>query len=246
MQEVHILSSRVAGLQRQLNMISDNVANLNTTGYKKLDLQFETVLSRENGEDVAHFVQDRALTVNFTSGPLVETNSPYDLAIAGEGFFAVNIDGRTEYTRNGNFVLNQNGTLIDQRGSPVQGVGGAEIVIPVDAVNVTISLDGTISDEDGELGQIGIFTFDRADMQQLQRTGNGGFVPLPGVNAAAADPDRIRVTQGGLEGSNVSPAIELITMQELSQSYQGAARLVNSVEELESTVIRDIGGGGGR
>lgn len=247
MQEVHILTSRMMGQRRQLDMVADNIANLNTTGYKKLDLDFEEVLSRAHGEKVGSYVQDRALTVNFAGGPLVKTDSPYDLAITGEGFFAVDVNGRTEYTRDGNFTMDATGTLVDDRGNPLLGAGGGPIVIPEGATDVNISRDGSVAIGDGIIAQVGVFTFDNASMQQLQRTGAGGFVPLPGitaVNAAEAGDVTYGILQGSLESSNVNPALEVITMQELSQQYQSAAKLIKSAEDLESSAIQKLGGGG--
>lgn len=243
MQEIHILTSRMIGQRRQLDMVADNIANVNTTGYKKLDLDFQTVLSKEYGNKVGDYVEDRALTVDYSTGPLTKTDNPYDMAILGEGFFSVNVDGRTEYTRNGNFLLSANNTLVDSRGNPVLDNAGGEIAIPANSLNVTITRDGTIATDEGIVAQVGVFTFPREQMQQLQRTGFGGFTPLPGV---AAQPllNNVSILQGSLESSNVDPTMEVVTMQDLSQKYQSAARLINRIEELESRAIRSLGGSG--
>lgn len=254
MQEVHILTSRILSQQRKLGMVADNMANLNTIGYKKLELDFKEVMGNELGERIGNlnnardsFVGDRAVRINFQTGPLNETNSPYDVSIIGDGFFAIDNGGRTEYTRNGNFTLTQTGQLITSQGFPVLNTAGGAITLPTNAINVNITNEGIISTvEDGQIDQIGVFRFNREDMNQLQRTGFGGFVPLPGVNAALIPTEEVNVAQGSLENSNVNPGLEMIQLQELSQAYQGAARLVNRVEELESQAIRNLGGGGGR
>ncbi len=254
MQEVHILTSRILSQQRKLGMVTDNMANLNTIGYKKLELQLKEVASDERGERIGNlnnsrdsFVGDRAITINFQSGALNETSSTYDVAILGEGFFGIDNNGRQEFTRNGHFLLDNTNTLVTAQGFPVQSNTGGPITIPTDAVEVNITREGIVSTtENGEIGQIGVFVFAPEDINQLQRTGFGGFAALPGVAPRTLAVDDVNVVQGSLENSNVNPALEMIQLQELSQAYQGAARLMNRVEELESQAIRNLGGGGGR
>jgi flagellar basal-body rod protein FlgF len=169
MQELAILASRALTTQRQFTAVADNVANINTHGFRKLDLQFKEVISRPKGHPTASYVADRALFVSRQQGGLEKTSNPLDVAINGDGFFAVNVNGTTQYTRKGNFLVDNVGTLITTEGRPVLDNAGTPIQLPTDARNVMIAGDGAISSEAGLIATLGVYTFTDADMKLLER-----------------------------------------------------------------------------
>ncbi len=239
MQELAILASRAMGTQRQFTAVADNIANLNTHGYRKLDLQFKEVISRPMGRATASYVGDRAIFINQSDGALEKTNNPLDVSINGKGFFAIDVNGATQYTRKGNFLTSNDGTLITTEGYPVLDNAGAPIQLPINATTVNIAGDGTVSTAEGQIGQVGIYTFSDADMKLLQRAGTSAFSPELG--AAAVVVENPRVIQGFLEASNVNPTEELVNMENVSRAYQNSLKLLRSVEDIEERAIRTLG-----
>src|SRR6218665_1934743 len=101
MQELAVLASGALATQRQFTAISDNIANANTDGFKKLEMQFKETVSRPHGHPTSSYVEDRGLVIDYASGDLRRTGNPMDLAIGGEGFFAVQGTDGVQYTRRG-------------------------------------------------------------------------------------------------------------------------------------------------
>lgn len=239
MQEVAVLASRALSTQRWFTNIADNVANANTDGYRRVGLEFKEVVSRPKGHPTASYVADRAAWVNYDSGVLQQTGNPLNVAIGGEGFFAINVNGTVQYTRRGHFVMNNEGTMVTPEGHPVLDIALGEIQIPPGTQNILIAPDGTLSTEDGQLSQIGVFNFTKDDIGMLRRAGSTSFIPEGVTGQAMEAPNLI---QGKIETSNVNPVEEMVTMQQASRAYQSAIRNLRSVEELEQRAIRTLGG----
>ncbi|PZP38926.1 MAG: flagellar basal-body rod protein FlgF [Pseudomonas fluorescens] len=239
MQEISVLASRVLTSQRRYDTVADNVANLNTSGYRKLELEFQETISRPSNKATASYVSDRAVHVSQQQGDMEATNNPFDVAIGGEGFFAIDVNGTTQYTRRGQFVVNNEGILVTPEGNPVLDNGGAQIQIPQNSKTVTIAGDGAISSEAGQIGQMGVYTFSPADMKKLERAGTSAFIPMLG--AAAVPMENARVRQGFLEGSNAKATEEMVNMQMVSKAYETSLKLLKGMEDLESQAIRSLG-----
>jgi flagellar basal-body rod protein FlgF len=235
-----VLASRAITTQRQFTAVADNVANVNTDGYRALNLDFKEVVSKPKGHPTASYVADRSITVDHSSGVMTDTGSPFDAAIAGDGFFAIDADGTTVYTRRGHFVLGSDGTLMTTEGNPVLDNAGGHIQVPTDAKTFKIAGDGTISTDQGQLATLGIYNFDQGDMGKLQRAGNTGFIPTNGANPQAmAQP---HVMQGKIEASNVNAVEAMVDMQTVSKAYENALTNMHSLETLEDRSIRSLGG----
>lgn len=241
MQEIAILASRALTTQRQFTAIADNVANVNTSGFRKLSMDFKEVLAQKNRPDAmpASYVADRGITIDQTDGALQKTGNPLDVAVTGPGFFAIQVNGTTQYTRKGQFVINSASVLTTPEGYPVLDNSGAQIQFPDNVKNISIAPDGTISTEEGQLVPIGVFQFDDAGLKTLQRTGNASFLPANGVAPLAADTPSVK--QGFLEGSNVNAVQEMVDMDTVSRAYQSSINLLSSLNELESKAISTLG-----
>jgi flagellar basal-body rod protein FlgF len=239
MQELAILASRALTTQRQFTAVADNVANVNTHGYRRLDMQFKETISRPAGHATASYVADRAVFMSQADGVHEKTSNPLDVALNGPGYFAIDVDGTTHYTRNGNFLLANNGSLVTQNGHAVLDNGGAPIQLPLDARQITIAGDGAIATEAGLAGQLGVYTFSPDDLKKLQRAGSNAYVPQLGATALPAENPRVR--QGFLEASNVNPTEELVTMEGVSRAYQNSLRLLRGLEDTEERAIRTLG-----
>lgn len=240
MQTVAVLASRVLTTQRQYTAVADNVANANTTGYRKLSLDFKEMMGKNHSRPTASYVADRSITLNQEEGALKQTGNPLDLAVSGEGFFAIDVNGTREYTRNGQFVLNADGMLVTPQGYNVLDNAGTPIQFSQTVQSIRIGPDGTISTEEGQLGTVGVYTFDKADMGKLQRAGNTAFIPTNGATARAAESPVVR--QGFLESSNVNPVQEMVNMQNASKAYQNSLTMLQGIEDLEKTTIQSLGG----
>lgn len=239
MQELAVLASRVLTSQRQFTAVADNIANVNTQGFRKLEMEFRETVSRPRAHATASYVEDRAIHVSTLPGSMLATSNPLDAAISGDGFFAINVEGTTQYTRRGQFVVNPEGILTTPEGYPVLDNAGAQIQFPQGTQNIKLANDGTISTEQGQLAQLGVFNFNAEDVKKLERAGSTAFVPMLGATAQPVENPLIK--QGFLEGSNVNAVTEMVNLEAVTQAYQNSVKLMKGLEDLESRAIRSLG-----
>ncbi len=233
--------SRQIALQHQMDVVANNLANINTTGFKAERLLFEdymmpgardrTFLGRD--QPLA-YVQDWATMHDLQGGAIVASGNPLDIALQGDGFFAVGTAAGERYTRSGSFVLDAGGRLSTLDGDPVLSDGGAPIVFSPSETEITISDTGFISTNEGPKGQLKIAEF--ANPQELAREGNNlfsGGTPVPATNT--------RVVQGAIEHSNVSGISEMAEMIRVQRSYQSVATLMQKQDDLRRAAIQRLG-----
>jgi flagellar basal-body rod protein FlgF/flagellar basal-body rod protein FlgG len=240
--------SRQVTLSRELEVVANNLANINTTGYKADSSIFEQFLMppASSGEfppgsrELA-YVQDRATWHNFGPGPIQRTGGPLDVAIDGDAFLVVQTAAGQRYTRNGALQINPTGALVTNAGDPVLGVGG-----PIQFQNtdhdISIGEDGTITVREGPSatsdatrGQLQLAQF--ADPGALQKQGSSLFSAPVGVAPQPAPPT-VRVVQGAIEQSNVSAVAEMSRMIQITRSYEAIASLLQQ-ENTERTTALD-------
>jgi flagellar basal-body rod protein FlgF/flagellar basal-body rod protein FlgG len=234
--------SRQVALSRELDVVANNIANLNTTGYKADGSLFEEFLSTsargdQTGSRVS-FVRDRGLWHDMSAGAVERTGNPLDVAVDGSGFLVVQTPRGDRYTRNGSLQINQTGQLVTSEGYPVLGDGGPITLQPGDR-QVSISRDGTISVREGTSktdsvrGKIKLVSF--TDTQRLQKDGNGTF------NAASdAQPQpaaKSGLIQGAIEKSNVRGVVEMSRMIEITRSYTQIASILQQQHDLGQSAI---------
>ena len=239
MQELAVLASHAMAAQRQFTAVADNVANVNTHGYKKLNLDFQELVSKRNGHATASYVEDHGIAVDYSTGSLETTDNPLDMALSGEGFFAIQTPQGIQYTRRGQFLINSEGTLMTTSGQPVLDNANAPIQFPQDVKDIRLARDGTISTGQGILAQIGVFSFSKKDLGKLERAGDGNYAPALGALPVPVETPVVR--QGMLEASNVNAVDELVTMQSASKAYENSISLLRSLEDVESKAIRTLG-----
>lgn len=241
MQEIAVLASRALTTQRMFTAVADNIANGTTAGYRKLEMDFKEVAGKgKGGAAGASYTQDRNISISPLSGVLQTTGNPFDVAITGEGYFAVDVNGAIQYTRRGQFMVNSEGVLVTPEGNRVLDNSNAPIQFPEGVKTVNIALDGTISTEEGQLAKIGVFRFSPEQESKLQRTGNTGFATIDGSAPTAIEYPTVR--QGAFEGSNVNAVEEMVNMQTVSKAYENTISLLGSLNDLESRAIRNLGG----
>lgn len=230
------LSSQMA-LRQRMDVISQNVANLNTSGYKGEDMVFSEVLQETSDGKNLSFVENAAMVRNLSAGPLALTDNALDVAIRGEGYFGVDTPFGERYTRAGSFALDGDGRIVTADGYPVHSDVGAEIVVPPDSGQLTIARDGTVSVLTGELGRIGVFRFE--DETQLIKTEAQLYDPN-GQQAEAIDD--VTVEQGMIEGSNVQGVLEMTKLIETVRRYQSASKLVEDEHRRQRQMLEALGG----
>jgi flagellar basal-body rod protein FlgF len=239
--------SRQIALGRELEVVANNIANLNTTGYKADGAVFEEFLMPvasadqfRGGDRRMSYVQDRATWHNFTSGPIQQTANPLDVAIDGDGFLVVQTPRGERYTRNGALQINAAGELVTNSGDRVLGDGG-----PIQFQNtdhdIAINQDGSITVREGSntrsdsaRGKLRLVRFD--SMQQLQKDGSSLFTALPGATPVPV-PTSVRVVQGAVEQSNVHGVIEIARMIEVSRTYTQVASMLQQEGEMQRNAI---------
>jgi len=242
----------LAAQEMKMTTISNNLANVGTTGFKKERVVFEDLFYQvqqqpgtqndqlnqvPSGIQVGTGVRVNGTQKEFTSGAFETTDNALDLAIAGQGFFQIeNSDGETLYTRNGQFQLNSDSTLVNSAGLPLT----QNITVPENATNITIGRDGTVtatvsgSAEPQELGQILTVAFvNPAGLEALggnlfRETAASG-TPREGIPGEDALGDLQQFT---LEGSNVSVVDEMVSMIATQRAYEMNARVVSTADEM--------------
>lgn len=241
--------SRQVALERQMATIANNVANMNTTGFKADKPIFEEFLmpvARTNdfsGRDrLISFVQDRATWHDFGQGPLEQTGNPLDVALEGDAFLVVQTPGGERYTRNGALQINSQGQLVTNDGHLVVGENGPITFQPQDQA-IMIARDGSVTVREGEnvqieaaRGRIRIVSFEAPTM--LQKQGSSLFVAPEGVAPQGAPFAGLR--QGVIEKSNVNAVVEMGRMIEVMRTYQSVSTMLQQQGELRRTAIERL------
>jgi flagellar basal-body rod protein FlgF len=239
---IHTAGAALQPMMSRMEVIANNLANLNTRGYKKDDIFARALddaakLQAEGRGDFAGL--DVRQYTDFAEGSIAETHQPLDLAIQGEGFFVVESPHGWRYTRNGNFRLEKNGALVTGTGHPVIGLDGPLHVedsekSATDLIRVTPT--GEILLGTKPIGTVMIVRF--ADLTLLQKEGDTMFSSIE-VPVRVESSSTI-VRQGFLEESNVDGLQELIAMVELARSFESSQRAIQSQDALAEKTL-DIG-----
>lgn len=216
--------------------VANNLANVSATGYRAEEHRLRAVQMQSNsmqkGLPTRAFAVDASTHTDFTPGPMVRTGRPLDLAVQGPGWIALQLsDGSEAYTRNGSLELNVNGVVQTRSGVPVQGDGGP-IAIPPD-VKLSIGVDGTISalPESGAqntvsvIGRVKLVNPPLADLVR----GEDGLFRLRDRSAAPGD-ESVKVVAESLEGSNVNPAEQMVTMISLARQFEMQMKMLSAAD----------------
>ena len=231
-----IALSRQSGLDREMRVIANNLANMSTTGYRREGVIFsESVQGSASGSDSvsmtslnAHFSDEALGTMRTTGGSL-------DLAIEGPGYFQIEGAGGARLTRAGAFLRDAGGQVVNAAGEFLLDSGGAPILLPPGSVDIAISSDGTMTAAGDPVAQLGIFapapgaSFEREDGVRFRS--DQPFEPL--IDG--------RIMQGQLEGANVSAVGEMTRMIEVQRAYEFSQALQEREDERQRSVVRTLG-----
>jgi flagellar basal-body rod protein FlgF len=240
--------SRQMTLERQLDVVANNVANVNTTGYKADRSLFQEYVMSSAHEDnfvgrdrlISH-VTDGASFHDFTQGPNEQTKNPLDVAIDGKAFLVVQTPEGERYTRDGSLQINNQGQLVTASGNPVLGTSGPIVFQPTDK-EISITDDGGVSVLEGVnridsvRGKLRLVSF--AQAQNLLKEGSNLFSAGEG---AGPRPDvTSKVHQGFIEKSNVNSVTEMSRLIEVTRAYTQMATLLQQQSDLHKSAIEKL------
>lgn len=244
-------ASGMEAQQMNLDVIANNLANVNTAGFKKSSIQFAEMMydtdktpgasttdssTTPTGAQVGYGSKAVATERNFTQGNLQQTGNTFDVAIQGQGFYKVTLpDGTNAYTRDGSFLVNSDGQLVTNQGYQVTGVGQ----IPATATNISIGSDGTISATVNnavvKISPITISNFPNPEglnslggnlYQETAASGNAVDGQTPGQNGMGT------LAQGYVETSNVQVVEEMVNMIQAQRAYEINSKAIQTADQM--------------
>lgn len=231
----YIALSRQMVLQRQLSMTANNIANMDTPGFKRQAMLFGEHLSELRTGGEASYVYDKGSVSDLAPGPIATTGASLDFAIDGDGYFTIETAVGPRYGRDGQFKLGADNEIVTREGYKLLDDAGQAIAIPAGAREITVAEDGSILADGQQVGRIQVVRFE--DEERIVHTAEGLFKsdgdPLPAEDA--------RVIQGAIERSNVNPVRELVNMLEIQRDYQGAHRMIKTEHDRMTRAIRELG-----
>lgn len=234
------LSSQVA-LERRLTTIADNMANLNTVGFRATEVKFDEVLSKTQNDINAKiaFVNQGNDYLSTKNGELSQTGNTLDFAIKGDAWFAIDTPAGQVLTRDGRFTIKQTGELVSVRGYPVLDAGGAPIQLNRAGGPPTVGADGKVIQDDRQVATIGLFTADIT--KGFVRFENSGVSMVDEPQPVVDNPE-VSVMQGYLENSNVNGIGEMTQLIQVNRAFESISSLMRDSESSLSSAIKVLGG----
>jgi flagellar basal-body rod protein FlgF len=243
--------SRQTALQRELDVVANNIANVNTTGFKADGAVFARFVQDSLSADQlnspnrrAGLVHDRTTWHDMSQGTVQRTGGPLDVAIDGEGMLVVQTPRGERYTRNGALQLNNIGELVTLTGDQVLGENGP-IVLQATDRDVVITKDGTVKVREGQSlnsdstrGKLRLVTF--AAAQSLRKDGASTFAAPDGVQPIPLPAENANVVQGAIEKSNVRTVVEMTRMIELTRAYTQVATALQQQNDLRKNALQQL------
>lgn len=229
-------------MQQRLDVLSNNLANVSSVGYKADRPEFRipdneaaTPTGTTDTPTLSPYSPPMTFHVDFSPGAILQTSNPLDAAIQGAGFFEVRTDNGPQYTRKGNFSINEDGVLSTSDGWPVMGQGGE---ITIKQGRIDINENGEIY-VDGELaGTLKIVDFDKP--YELKKTGGNQFVPT-NDNVVARDGENYAVSQGYVEASNVNAIRTMTEVIETMRMFESYQRVIRAADDATAKTVNDVG-----
>ena len=234
------LSSQMA-LERRLTTIADNMANVNTVGFRATEVKFDEVLSKTQNDINAKiaFVNQGNDYLSMKNGELQQTGNTLDFAVKGDAWFAINTPVGQVLTRDGRFTIKETGELVSVRGYPVLDAGGAPIQLNRAGGPPTVGADGKVMQDDRQVATIGLFTADIT--KGFVRFENSGVSMVDEPQPVVDNPE-VSVMQGYLENSNVNGIGEMTQLIQVNRAFESISSLMRDSESSLSSAIKVLGG----
>jgi len=212
---------------KMIEIVTNNLANAQTTGFKR---DFGRVLESQQLLDVG-------TTIDTTAGAITSTQNPLDVAIDGEGFFAIQTPAGVRFTRNGSFSLDASGDLVTKQGMKVLSSSGSPI--NVSGNNIGIQDGGIVTADGNEVATLKVVTF--ANINLLQKEGSNHFV-WNGSTNGIHDVDQARVKSGSVERSNVNSMTEIIQLMGAYRDFESVQKTLKTLDgDMNAKLIQELG-----
>jgi flagellar basal-body rod protein FlgF len=231
---IYIAAGGAIAQSNALDATANNIANATTAGFQGDRVTFREAMTAARSPDIAA-VGAGTSRVDSQSGALAQTDNPLDMALEGDGFFAVQTENGARYTRAGNFRLDDEHQLVTMDGHTVRGEGGAPIVFSEDTSQITVGTDGEVFADGESVGKLELVRF---SADQLKREGSTLFSARGAPDAG--DPPKVRA--GMLESSNVNVVRGVVDLVKVSRTYESLMRVIQSYHDVESRAARELGG----
>lgn len=237
--------------QRRLDIVSNNLANATTTGYKKEGIttqSFDSVYGIKINDATVGYMNQSIGSMSlgakigetyrsWDQGSLRNTDSDYDFALSGQGFFSISFTNKagetsTLYTRDGSFQMNQEGYLVTKDGDYVLGEGGNPIQLPTDVSQLTVDSTGGIYADGQYVDTFGIVDFE--DYNYIEAYGENLY---RAVDGAVTTDSTAAVNQGYIESSNINVVTEMVDMINISREYESNQKIVNAIDEMLGKMV---------
>lgn len=241
-------ASSLSALERWQDSVAQNITSSQVTGFRKRTINFSTqtageiqsdprkAIGRDSGSPMLFPKVNSG--INFVTGETQPTRRELDVAIQGEGFFEMERpDGSRVFTRNGEFRLSSDRTLVTASGEQVMSNGGGAITFLPGAGSVVINLDGTVFQGETQIAKLSIQKF--ADNAQLVPVEGGYFVPSPGMDPETVETPEL--LQGYLEGSNVTPLREMVDLVIIARAYEANQKMINTLDQQMDKALEALG-----
>ena len=227
-------------LRRQLDVVANNIANMNTTAFKGESTVFEEHLVKTPSTDVTArklaFVRDLATIRDIDEGRIEKTGGALDLAIAGSGYFVVKTAQGERYTRNGHFQLDPTGKVVNEAGHALLNEDGSDFTLDPTEKNITVASDGSFSTSLGPKGKVKLVSF--KNEQALKQVGDSLYT----ADEKPEAPEKgSSIMQGAIEQSNVRPVIEITKMMQLVRTYEEVSKAMAQADDMSRNAIKEIG-----
>lgn len=238
----YVLLSQEQALRRRLDIVSNNIANMNTVGFKREQPVFREYVEQTDSAvkpaQKTSFVLDYGAVHDVSNGAFQPTGNPLDVMIDGPGYLSVQSgDGSIAYTRAGFVKVLESGELATAGGQVILGAGGKPIKVPPEeAGRVSVVADGTVMGSTGPLGRIAVTVFESE--AAVDPRGDGMFTATGGRELPA---DQTKLVSGGVEGSNVNAIVETTDMIQILRAYQTSQSLSNSMSDMRKSAIDKLG-----
>lgn len=254
MKGIYIALSGAVAQERRLELISNNLANTNSVGYKADKLLFTTFLpitttqvaerkilpDGTTSEDInpevfdSAYVAVREQLTDYSQGAITLTGNNFDLAIEGKGFFVINTPEGERYTRCGEFTVNKDGDLVTSNGDNVMGTNG-KITLPPN-VDFNVLNDGTIRDGKAEITKLKLVDFD--DYSKLEKSGETYFKQSDSP-AQVKEPEDLKIRQGFIENSNVNAISNMVDMITTQRAYESYIKAITTYDDTTKKIIEN-------
>lgn len=250
---IYMAATGALAYEKRLQLLSNNLANVNTVGFKKDRGRFQAFsLSETNNNKELPFSSNRSQApaywmqyssyTDFSSGEMKKTGSQFDLALTGKGFFCVETPDGVRYTRRGDFTVDKDEVLVTQEGWPVLGEGG-EIQIKMakpseDKREFSVSEDGFVTVDGSQVDRLRIVDF--SNSSALEKAGHN-FYRAVNPNALEDINEDFKVSQGFLELSNVDVVRMMTEMIEVLRGYESYQKTIRSIDDMNAKMINEVG-----